>query len=138
MRNKKGLLWYFPQCFSLPSRDALCKKKKKKNCWLRKSDVLPPASKANTIFQRNWKFWVISVLYHHINMFLKCHTACLFAVLLVNTLIVQEAWSLGEVLWAVNAGGEGHTDIHGIRYQRDYLTTGIASGKMLLFINILK
>ena len=64
-------------------------------------------------------------------MFLKCHMASLFAVLLANILIVREASSLGEVLWAVNAGGEGHTDIHGIRYQRDHLATGIASGKIL-------
>ena len=69
-------------------------------------------------------------------MFFKCHIASLLAVLLVNTLIVQEASSLGEVLWAVNAGGEGHEDIHGIRYQRDHLTTGIASGKILYLLFI--
>ena len=49
--------------------------------------------------------------------------------LLLQILLVHEASSLGEVLWAVNAGGESHTDIHGIRYQKDHLTTGIASGK---------
>ncbi|KAL4223841.1 hypothetical protein ACF0H5_017306 [Mactra antiquata] len=40
---------------------------------------------------------------------------------------------IGEVIWAVNCGGESHTDIHGIQYQGDYHSTGIASdyGKSL-------
>ena len=41
---------------------------------------------------------------------------------------------IGEVIWAVNCGGDKHTDIHGIRYQRDILSKGVASdyGKNLL------
>lgn len=40
---------------------------------------------------------------------------------------------LGEIIYALNAGGESHTDSHGIRYRRDYLTVGTASdyGRML-------
>ena len=34
---------------------------------------------------------------------------------------------IGEVIWAVNSGGDAHTDIHGIRYQKDPLTVGIVS-----------
>lgn len=45
---------------------------------------------------------------------------------------------LGEITWAVNCGGGVHTDIHGIRYQADYLKTGIASdyGKNLMIQRI--
>jgi hypothetical protein len=40
---------------------------------------------------------------------------------------------LGEIIYALNAGGESFTDTHGIRYRRDYLTVGTASdyGKSL-------
>lgn len=34
---------------------------------------------------------------------------------------------LGEVIYAVNCGGESHVDSHGIKYQRDPLTIGTAS-----------
>jgi hypothetical protein len=36
-------------------------------------------------------------------------------------------YAIGEVIFALNAGGESHTDSHGIRYRRDYLTVGSAS-----------
>lgn len=41
---------------------------------------------------------------------------------------------IGEVIWAVNCGGEAHTDIQGIRYQEDNSQDGIASdyGKSLM------
>ena len=68
-------------------------------------------------------------------MLLKCNSIYVLTVVLIHALLAQEASSLGEVLWAVNAGGESHTDIHGIRYQRDHLTTGIASGKYFLLRN---
>ncbi|XP_067933534.1 malectin-like [Watersipora subatra] len=32
-----------------------------------------------------------------------------------------------NIVWSINAGGEKHTDIHGIRYNRDPLTIGEAS-----------
>ena len=40
---------------------------------------------------------------------------------------------LGEIIYALNAGGESFTDTNGIRYRRDYLTVGTASdyGKAL-------
>jgi len=40
---------------------------------------------------------------------------------------------IGEIIYALNAGGESFTDSHGIRYRRDYLTTGTASdyGRMV-------
>nr|AUX81344.1 malectin [Brachionus plicatilis] len=34
---------------------------------------------------------------------------------------------LGEIIYALNAGGDSFTDINGIRYRRDYLTDGVAS-----------
>lgn len=42
-------------------------------------------------------------------------------------------FGLGEIIYALNAGGESFTDSLGIRYRRDYLTVGTASdyGKVL-------
>lgn len=44
--------------------------------------------------------------------------------------------SLGDVIYAINAGGEEHVDVHGIRYRRDPLfgKVGTASdyGKLLV------
>lgn len=57
--------------------------------------------------------------------------------LLVSFLICLK-WSathaIGDVIWAVNCGGEGHTDVHGIRYEMDSAPVGIASdyGKTLM------
>lgn len=41
---------------------------------------------------------------------------------------------IGQVIWAVNCGGDAHTDIHGIKYQKDMAKSGIPSdyGKSLL------
>ncbi|KAL3268077.1 hypothetical protein HHI36_007206 [Cryptolaemus montrouzieri] len=58
-----------------------------------------------------------------------------FYVLLSFTLNLNYVESLGSVIYAVNCGGEAHTDIHGIRYETDPLhgKIGIASdyGKRL-------
>ena len=35
--------------------------------------------------------------------------------------------AVGEVIWAVNCGGDAHVDLHGIHYQRDWLNVGHAS-----------
>ena len=53
---------------------------------------------------------------------------------IINFIFVNFVLSKGEVIWAVNCGGEAHTDVNGIVYQKDYLTTGVASdyGKNLL------
>lgn len=42
--------------------------------------------------------------------------------------------AIGDVIWAVNCGGEGHTDVHGIRYEKDSAAVGIPSdyGKTLM------
>lgn len=43
---------------------------------------------------------------------------------------------LGKVVFAVNAGGDAHTDVNGIQYQKDNLKVGISSdyGKHLLSV----
>ncbi|KAH1009303.1 hypothetical protein HUJ04_001675 [Dendroctonus ponderosae] len=50
--------------------------------------------------------------------------------------LIQGAQSAGQIIYAVNAGGEAHTDSNGIRYERDPLAgkVGIASdyGKFLV------
>ncbi len=56
----------------------------------------------------------------------KQSLTCLF---LCNLLLVQGISAIGEVYWGVNCGGDQHTDIHGIKYQRDTLSSGIASGE---------
>lgn len=55
--------------------------------------------------------------------------------LLFTLCLFSNALGIGEVMWAVNCGGEPHTDIHGIRYEGDPMQdTGFASdyGKNLL------
>lgn len=46
---------------------------------------------------------------------------------------LSPAAGLGEIIYALNAGGESFTDSLGIRYRRDYLTVGTASdyGRMV-------
>lgn len=51
--------------------------------------------------------------------------------------IVSQSVAIGEVIWAVNAGGDRHTDVHGVVYDADPLEqdkVGIASdyGKTLV------
>ncbi|CAH0554655.1 unnamed protein product [Brassicogethes aeneus] len=65
---------------------------------------------------------------------------CISTLLLVHCLLLlcftAEVFSLGQLIYAVNCGGEAHTDAYGIRYERDPLhgKIGIASdyGKRLL------
>lgn len=59
---------------------------------------------------------------------------CCVALLLWMLLALGAVDCLGEVIWAVNAGGEAHSDVHGIRYQKDTLKVGVPSdyGKSLL------
>lgn len=57
-------------------------------------------------------------------------------VLVVLLNVLGDVACIGEIIFAVNAGGDAHTDIHGVTYQRDPLhgKTGTASdyGKQLL------
>lgn len=45
----------------------------------------------------------------------------------------SQAFGLGEVIFALNAGGDAFTDSYGIRYRKDHLTDGTPSdyGKMI-------
>ena len=38
-----------------------------------------------------------------------------------------EVTAVGEVVWAVNCGGDAHVDVFGVHYQRDWLNVGHAS-----------
>nr|CAG4637856.1 EOG090X081J [Chydorus sphaericus] len=62
--------------------------------------------------------------------------ALVFFVLLQTA--IQPVTGLGKVVFAVNAGGESHTDIYGIRYQKDPLEgkIGIASDFGKQYLNI--
>lgn len=48
--------------------------------------------------------------------------------------LFSQTFAIGDVIWAVNSGGEAHTDVHGIKYQSDRLKNGIPSdyGKTLM------
>jgi hypothetical protein len=62
------------------------------------------------------------------------YPAAILAFLLAE-LIIYVRSSPGEVIWAVNCGGEAHVDVNGVAYQRDPLQrTGVASdfGRSLL------
>lgn len=48
-------------------------------------------------------------------------------IVLVVLLCIPASNCIGEVIFAVNCGGESHVDSHGIKYQRDPLTIGTAS-----------
>ena len=64
-----------------------------------------------------------------------CVIICTVFILCCLTTVAQ---GIGEVIFAVNCGGEPHTDVNGIRFQRDPLTVGTASdyGKNLLIQRI--
>lgn len=49
------------------------------------------------------------------------------ALFLVFGWLLEAGAGLGEVIWAVNCGGEAHTDAQGIAYQKDQLRVGVAS-----------
>ena len=73
------------------------------------------------------------------NDYLIADTHVLGFVLFMLSLIVQTN-GVGQVIWAVNCGGDTHTDIHGIRYQRDPNPTGIPSdyGKSLMIRRVVQ
>ena len=66
-------------------------------------------------------------LFHYF-VSLNLYLFCLFFVL-----IFREVKCIGEVIYAVNAGGSSHTDLNGVHYQADRLSSGTASdfGKSL-------
>lgn len=66
---------------------------------------------------------------NNLSPFKSLNKQSLTCLLLCNLLLVQEISAIGEVYWGVNCGGDQHTDIHGIKYQRDTLSAGIASGE---------
>jgi len=49
------------------------------------------------------------------------------AILLLFEFALQEVSAVGEVVWAVNCGGDAHVDVFGVHYQRDWLGVGHAS-----------
>ncbi|XP_045603384.1 malectin-A [Procambarus clarkii] len=63
-------------------------------------------------------------------------TCCCCHSLLVLLAYLSTAHGLGEVIYAVNAGGDAHIDVYGVRYEKDPLTgkVGTASdfGKQLV------
>ena len=59
-----------------------------------------------------------------------------FGFLIISVCIFKQVQTVGQVIYAVNAGGEAHTDTNGIRYERDPLASRIGTasdyGKRLL------
>ena len=58
---------------------------------------------------------------------------CIYC-LICSLSLISRSFGIGDVIWAVNCGGESHTDIHGIKYQEDKHAVGISSdyGKSLM------
>ena len=54
--------------------------------------------------------------------------------LIYSLSLISQSVGIGDVIWAVNCGGDAHTDIHGIKYQEDKHSVGISSdyGKQLM------
>jgi len=48
-------------------------------------------------------------------------------VILLLVIFALDVAAVGEVIWAVNSGGEAHVDMYGVHYQRDMLNVGQAS-----------
>jgi hypothetical protein len=61
-------------------------------------------------------------------------TMLLHASLVAALLLLVEVRGLGDIVYAVNCGGEEHADIYGIRYARDASRVGTPSdyGKQLI------
>lgn len=57
----------------------------------------------------------------------RYRTISVLIYLFLHSLLVDISSGLGEVIWAVNCGGDAHTDIQGIVYQKDLLRVGVAS-----------
>ncbi|KAJ8312726.1 hypothetical protein KUTeg_010099 [Tegillarca granosa] len=82
-------------------------------------------------------FTLIEGLLFRLGPILLSRKRNLFICLSLFSLFTQSL-GIGDVIWAVNCGGEGHTDIHGIRYDADQLKIGIASdyGKTLMISRV--
>lgn len=56
----------------------------------------------------------------------------------VLSLLAEQCWADGggpslaeRVIWAVNAGGESHVDVHGIHFKKDPLEGKIGKGELM-------
>lgn len=68
----------------------------------------------------------------------KLVTGLLAAVL---SLLAEQCWADGggpslaeRVIWAVNAGGEAHVDVHGIQYKKDPLEGKLGKGELIWLV----
>ena len=70
-------------------------------------------------------------LSRRLKMIFVVHFLSLVALLLHS---VVPCAGIGEVIYAINAGGDSHTDVHGIKYDSDPAQFGVASdhGKSML------
>ena len=106
----------------------------------KKSSMSSPASVACRPVDRNENRITVTGLSKIIYRCCEPTRSAIFAILGLLCLLCSPncVQGLGEITWAVNCGGGSHTDIQGIRYQADYLKTGIASdyGKNLMIQRI--
>lgn len=58
----------------------------------------------------------------------------------VLSLLTEQCWAEGgdprlaeRVIWAVNAGGEAHVDVHGIHFRKDPLEGKVGKGEWWLY-----
>ncbi|XP_071946303.1 malectin-A-like [Antedon mediterranea] len=55
------------------------------------------------------------------------HNMQIMFCILLQCLLLCQVLAIGKVIFAVNSGGQAHTDENGIRYNEDTLSTGIVS-----------
>lgn len=62
-----------------------------------------------------------------------CCSRRILSALLIFLAFASTCLGIGEIIYAVNCGGNAHVDVYGIHYQRDPLTIGTSSehGKVL-------
>lgn len=110
------------------------------NMRRKKSSMSSPASVASRPVDRNESRKTVTGLSKMIYQCYEPTRTAIFTILGLLCLLCSPncVQGLGEITWAVNCGGGSHTDIQGIRYQADYLKTGIASdyGKNLMIQRI--
>lgn len=60
----------------------------------------------------------------------------------VLSLLAEQSWAEGgdpsladRVIWAVNAGGEAHVDVHGIHFRKDPLEGKVGKGECVVVLS---
>lgn len=102
------------------------------HCYCAQGQMFMHVPRTNYLLSGEMVFVLTCMITRKMTLYLRQ----IFYVLTLLLFCFDCATCLGDVIYAINAGGEAHTDSHGVRYERDPLQgkVGIASsyGKRLL------